>query len=158
MLYKLLVQSCMNTWNHFGITNMYVNNLFDNTHVQIKIYQEFYHCIIHIVNERRHVRMLYKPSTPVDIQRWTKIALPVEPTNWHKVRSHNVQVEWTDHFILNKTSTPVNRNKLSLKLVLTDQIFNLRSFSDSLEDFILLWISFVNYLPYCADCPCCSSF
>ena len=40
---------------------MYVNNLLD------KIYQEFYHCIIHRVNEGRHVRMLYKPSTPVDI-------------------------------------------------------------------------------------------
>jgi hypothetical protein len=34
-----------------------VCNLFINTHVRIKIYREFYHCIIHIANEGRHVRI-----------------------------------------------------------------------------------------------------
>ena len=32
-----------------------VNNLFDNAHVRIKIYQEFYHIIIYITNEGSHV-------------------------------------------------------------------------------------------------------
>ena len=34
-----------------------VYNLFVNTHVQIKIYREFYHGIIYIANEGRHVRI-----------------------------------------------------------------------------------------------------
>ena len=34
-----------------------VCNLFVNTHEQIKIYREFYHCIIYIANEGRHVRI-----------------------------------------------------------------------------------------------------
>ena len=28
-----------------------------NTHVRIKIFREFYHCIIEIANEGRHVRI-----------------------------------------------------------------------------------------------------
>jgi hypothetical protein len=36
-----------------------VNNLFDNMHMQIKIYREFYHGVIYIANERRHVRTYY---------------------------------------------------------------------------------------------------
>jgi hypothetical protein len=31
-----------------------LHNLFDMTHVRIKIYQEFYHCIVYIANEGRH--------------------------------------------------------------------------------------------------------
>lgn len=34
-----------------------VNNLFDNTHVQIEIYREFYHGIIYIANEGLLVRI-----------------------------------------------------------------------------------------------------
>ena len=34
--------------------------LFVNTHVQIKIYREFYHGIIYIDNEGHHVRMVIK--------------------------------------------------------------------------------------------------
>jgi hypothetical protein len=34
-----------------------VCNLFVNTHERIKIYREFYHCIIDIANEGRHVRI-----------------------------------------------------------------------------------------------------
>ena len=37
----------------------YVYNLFGNIHVQIKIYQEFYHCIIYITNEGHWVRIAY---------------------------------------------------------------------------------------------------
>jgi hypothetical protein len=35
-----------------------VCNLYVNTHVRIKIYREFYHCIIYIANEGRHVRIM----------------------------------------------------------------------------------------------------
>ena len=35
-----------------------VCDLFVNTHVRIKIYHEFYHCIIYIANEGRHVRII----------------------------------------------------------------------------------------------------
>ena len=34
-----------------------VCNVFVNTHERIKIYREFYHCIIYIGNEGRHVRI-----------------------------------------------------------------------------------------------------
>ena len=34
-----------------------VNNLFDNTDVQIKIYQEFYHCIIY-----RYIHNFFSPQ------------------------------------------------------------------------------------------------
>jgi len=34
-----------------------VYNFTVNTHVRIKIYREFYHCIIYIANEGRHVRI-----------------------------------------------------------------------------------------------------
>jgi hypothetical protein len=34
-----------------------IYNLFVNTHVRIKIYREFYHGIIYIANEGRHVRI-----------------------------------------------------------------------------------------------------
>ena len=34
-----------------------VYNLFVNTHVQFKVYREFYQGIIYIVNEGRHVRI-----------------------------------------------------------------------------------------------------
>jgi hypothetical protein len=47
---------------HHGPVYEYMNslgndvcNLFVNTHEQIKIYREFYHCIIYIANEGRHV-------------------------------------------------------------------------------------------------------
>jgi hypothetical protein len=33
-------------------------NMSDNTHMQIKIYQEFYHCIIYIANEGHHVSIM----------------------------------------------------------------------------------------------------
>ena len=36
-----------------------VNNLFDITHVRIKIYGELYHCIIYITFEERHVRVTF---------------------------------------------------------------------------------------------------
>jgi hypothetical protein len=35
-----------------------VHNMSDNTHVQIKIYQEFYHSIIYIASEGHHVRIM----------------------------------------------------------------------------------------------------
>ena len=44
----------MNTWIHLEICNLFVN-----THVRIKIYREFYHWIIYIANEWRHVRIAY---------------------------------------------------------------------------------------------------
>jgi GH25 family lysozyme M1 (1,4-beta-N-acetylmuramidase) len=34
-----------------------VCNLFVNTHVLIKIYRDFYHCVLYIANEGRHVRI-----------------------------------------------------------------------------------------------------
>ena len=37
-----------------------INNLFVNMHVRIKIYQEFYHGIIFITYEGRHVRIIFK--------------------------------------------------------------------------------------------------
>jgi hypothetical protein len=37
----------------------YVNNLFDNTHVRIEIYREFYHSIIYIAIEGRYVRIIF---------------------------------------------------------------------------------------------------
>ena len=46
-----------------------MNNLFDNTHVGIKIYQEFYHSIIYIANEGRHVRIF------IFYGRFTKLVL-----------------------------------------------------------------------------------
>ena len=36
-----------------------VCNLFVNTHERIRIYREFYHCIIDIANEGRHVRIAH---------------------------------------------------------------------------------------------------
>jgi hypothetical protein len=36
----------------------YLNNLFDNVHMQIKIYWEFYHGIIYIANEGHHIRIV----------------------------------------------------------------------------------------------------
>ena len=36
-----------------------VNNLFDITHVRIKIYGELYHCIIYITFAKRHVRVTF---------------------------------------------------------------------------------------------------
>ena len=36
-----------------------MNNLFDNMHVQIKIYQEIYHGIIYIANEGRHIKKCF---------------------------------------------------------------------------------------------------
>jgi hypothetical protein len=36
-----------------------VCNFIVNTHVRIKIYREFYHCIIYIANEGRHVRIVF---------------------------------------------------------------------------------------------------
>ena len=35
-----------------------VCNFFVNTHVRIRIYREFYHCIIYIANEGRRVGIL----------------------------------------------------------------------------------------------------
>jgi hypothetical protein len=35
-----------------------VNNLSDNEHVRSKIYQEFYHSIVYIANERSHIRIV----------------------------------------------------------------------------------------------------
>ena len=41
-----------------------VLNLSYNAHMRIKIYQEFYHCIIYIANEGRHIRIFYyRPNT-----------------------------------------------------------------------------------------------
>ena len=37
-----------------------VCNLFVNTHVRNKMYREFYHCVIYIANEGRHVRIIDK--------------------------------------------------------------------------------------------------
>ena len=42
-----------------------VSNLFVNTHVRVKIYREFYHCIIYIANEGRHVRIIYNLHLPI---------------------------------------------------------------------------------------------
>jgi hypothetical protein len=42
-----------------------VSNLFVNTHVRVKIYREFYHCIIFIANEGRHVRIIYNLHLPI---------------------------------------------------------------------------------------------
>ena len=41
-----------------------VDNLFDNRHMRIKLYQEFYHNIIYIINERCHVRNIYNSLLP----------------------------------------------------------------------------------------------
>ena len=35
------------------------HNFFDNTHVRSKTYQQFYHGIIYINNEGRHIIILY---------------------------------------------------------------------------------------------------
>ena len=43
-----------------------VCNLFVNTHVRIKIYREFYHCIIYIANEGRHVRIDTNSNTNIN--------------------------------------------------------------------------------------------
>ena len=50
---NVLYEYMISLWN-------YVFNLVDNTHVRIKIYQEFYHSIIYIANLKRHVRMKNK--------------------------------------------------------------------------------------------------
>ena len=50
-----------------------VYDLFCNTHVQIKIYREFYHCIIYIANnEGRHVRIRDKHSCEYKKQKKIK--------------------------------------------------------------------------------------
>lgn len=36
------------------------NNFSYNIHVQSKIYWEFYHCIIYVVNEGLHIRVLHR--------------------------------------------------------------------------------------------------
>ena len=46
-------RSCMNTWIHLGM--MFV--ICSSIRMRIKIYCEFYHCIIYITNEGRHVRI-----------------------------------------------------------------------------------------------------
>jgi hypothetical protein len=46
-----------------------LNNLFDNTHEQIEIYQEFYHSMIYIANEGHHV--------PFGIDHLTVFFLPI---------------------------------------------------------------------------------
>ena len=46
-----------------------VCNLFVNTHERIKIYRKFYHCIIYIANEGRHVRS--KNKLQFDFQKYT---------------------------------------------------------------------------------------
>jgi len=35
-----------------------VHNLSNNTHIQNKIYQKFYHGIVYIANEGRHIRIM----------------------------------------------------------------------------------------------------
>ena len=45
-------------YEHMNLLRNYVYNLFFNTHVRIKIYQEFYHSIIYRANEGRHVRII----------------------------------------------------------------------------------------------------
>ena len=44
-----------------------VCNLFVNTDVQIRIYREFYHCIIYIAKEGCHVRILIRVAEDLDI-------------------------------------------------------------------------------------------
>jgi len=46
-----VLYECMNSPRN------YVNMLFGNTHVRIKIYWKFYHSIVYIANEGRHVRI-----------------------------------------------------------------------------------------------------
>ena len=36
-----------------------LHNLSDNTHVRIKIYREFFHSIVYIANEGRHIKIKY---------------------------------------------------------------------------------------------------
>jgi hypothetical protein len=44
-------------YEHMNSLRNDVCNLFVNTHVRIKIFREFYHCLIDIANEGRHVRI-----------------------------------------------------------------------------------------------------
>ena len=37
-----------------------LHNLSDNTHIGIKIYGDFYHGIMHIAHEGRHIKIMYK--------------------------------------------------------------------------------------------------
>jgi hypothetical protein len=48
-----------------------VINLFDNMHVQIKIYREFFHGIIYIANEGCHVRICVLTWNIPQSQYWT---------------------------------------------------------------------------------------
>jgi len=45
-------------YKYIKLFGNYVNNLSDNEHVRSKIYQEFYHSIVYIANERSHIRIV----------------------------------------------------------------------------------------------------
>lgn len=84
----------MNTW--ISLKN-YVNNLFDNSHMFEIIYLEFYHSIIHIANEERHVIIVIKSFIFINkkhiiciqmifIHNWKKNKHQANPTcrlPWH---------------------------------------------------------------------------
>ena len=55
----MVLYECMNSLRN----DVYV--LFVNTHVRVKIYREFYHCIIYIANEGCHVRIRYKEAIQI---------------------------------------------------------------------------------------------
>ena len=57
-----------------------VNNLFDNTHVLLKINPEFYHSIIYIANDGCHVRIESKSFTIRDCT--LTLSYPVETTKY----------------------------------------------------------------------------
>jgi hypothetical protein len=61
-----------------------VCNLFVNAHDErIKIYREFYHCIIHIANEGRHVRIVYR--TTLFTQLYVRVGMLLRwRKHWHR--------------------------------------------------------------------------
>ena len=55
---NLYVSCTMVLYEYTNLLRNYIYNLFFNTHVRIQIYREFYHIIIYIANEGRHVRTI----------------------------------------------------------------------------------------------------
>ena len=48
-------------------------NSSDNTHLRIKIYREFYHCIVYIANKERHIIIIHLPLMYPSVNHKDKI-------------------------------------------------------------------------------------
>jgi hypothetical protein len=89
-----------------------VCNLYVNTHVRIKIYREFYHCIIYIANEGRHVRIV-KSLYSLQIVRKSK--------DW-LARNQDDVSEWGDMSIRGLLFQWASTIKIHLSVFTTDAV------------------------------------